>query len=171
MMQHRILLSTILALAASGLIGCATQPLPDGTALPASISFNPSVCYGTCPDYKVTVRSDGTATWEGRQFVEAKGVRQFSVSDEEYRAFARALAPIRPQGTRNIVDGAPDCGPAATDHETTIVEWEDAATQDKLTFYHGCHNPANRVMAETISAAPKLLPIATFIGDPATTKP
>ena len=170
-MRNRVMVSPLLALAVMGLSGCTTTPLPDGTALPASITYSPSICYGTCPDYSVTVRSDGTATWEGRQFVEAKGVRQFNVSDEDYRAFARTLAPVRPTGTREIVSGSPDCGPAATDLPSTVIEWDDGARKDKLAFYHGCHNPANRPVAEAVAAAPKLLPIAAFIGDPAITKP
>lgn len=175
MMRHQRIFSGLWALAAlgmaGGLAGCTTTPLPDGTELPSSISFSSSICYGTCPAYKVTVRSDGSATWEGGQFVALKGVRQFSVSDEDYRAFARTLAPIRPNGTRAIVAGSPDCGPAATDHHSTLIEWEDGTRKDRLDFYHGCHNPANAPIAEAVAAAPEHLPIDAFIGDPATAKP
>lgn len=170
-MRHRITVSAILTYAALGLAGCTTPPLPDGSALPTSISFSPSACYGTCPDYTVTVRSDGSATWEGRKFVAAKGVRQFNVSEEDYRALARTLAPIRPEGIRDIVSGSPDCGPAATDHPSTTIEWEDASRKDRLHFYHGCHNPKNGTIVDTITAAQKHLPVAAFIGDPARATP
>lgn len=37
------------------------------------VTLERTACFGPCPIYKVTLRRDGTATYEGQQFVERKG--------------------------------------------------------------------------------------------------
>jgi hypothetical protein len=38
-----------------------------------SINLSRGVCYGPCPIYQVTLRSNGTARWHGEAFVEREG--------------------------------------------------------------------------------------------------
>jgi hypothetical protein len=37
-------------------------------------------CLGSCPDYKVTIQSDGTLQYEGRAYVHVEGVRKKKLS-------------------------------------------------------------------------------------------
>ena len=37
-----------------------------------SIALERTACFGTCPDYKVTLRGDGTMTWHGLMYVDTK---------------------------------------------------------------------------------------------------
>lgn len=171
MTRNKMMAGFTALLAGAALAGCATTPLPDGSELPTAISYNTGSCFGPCPIYVVTVRADGTATWEGKENVAFKGVRQFSVSDEQYRAFARKLSTVRPKGTREIVPGSPDCGPLATDQSTARITWEGVSAADALTFHYGCHHSANRKTAETIRTAPSLLPIQEFIAAPVPAQP
>lgn len=171
MTRNKVMAGFTALLVGAALTGCTTTPLPDGSDLPTAISYNTGSCFGPCPIYVVTVRADGTATWEGKENVAFKGVRQFNVSDEQYRAFARKLSTVRPKGTRAIVPGSPDCGPIATDQSTARIWWEGASGTDALTYHYGCTRSANRQMVESIRTAPALLPIQEFIAAPVPTQP
>jgi hypothetical protein len=64
----KTLLSAVLL---SLLAGCGLVAAPGD--LPVSISLERTGCYGSCPSYLVTLRADGTVTFEGREHVESKG--------------------------------------------------------------------------------------------------
>ncbi len=129
-----------------------------------SISYATGPCYGTCPVYKVTVRPDGTGTFEGERFTAVTGTREFRASPEAYRRFAALLEPYRPDGERIIEMGSPDCGPAATDMPSVDVGWTQASGgAGHLRFYYGCRM-GNAAMASALREAPAVLPIAALIG-------
>ncbi|MFK3889112.1 DUF6438 domain-containing protein [Sphingomonas sp. NPDC079357] len=129
-----------------------------------SISYATGPCYGTCPVYTVTVRPDGTGTFEGERFTAVTGRRAFRVTADDYRHFAAALAPYRPDGERRIEMGTSDCGPAPTDMPSIDVNWVMASGgAGHLHFYTGCR-VANAAMAKALQDAPTLLPIAGLIG-------
>jgi len=41
-----------------------------------SLTLERTGCLGSCPDYKVSIQSDGTLHYEGRFYVRAKGIRE-----------------------------------------------------------------------------------------------
>ena|ERR1019366_8234234 len=45
-------------------------------------------CFGTCPDYSVSIFGDGTVLYEGRRFVKNKGERRGRVSIDAVRTLA-----------------------------------------------------------------------------------
>ncbi len=129
-----------------------------------SISYATGPCHGTCPIYKVTVRPDGSGTFEGERFTAVTGSRAFRMSPDAYRRFAAALEPYRPDGERRVEMGTPDCGPAPTDMPSVDVSWAMASGgAGHLHFYYGCR-VGNAAMARALQEAPTLLPIASFIG-------
>ena len=157
----RILATTVsIALA---LTGCATT---SGAALGGgveSITYETGPCFGACPVYRVTVNRDGEGLFEGRRFTAVAGERRFPVTPEQFRAFAAHLAPLRPaSGERRYAGEA--CETMATDLPSAEVIWR-AADRQSLYFYYGCDMERNRAIAERLSAAPDLLPIAEFVGD------
>lgn len=171
-MFKRMQMKILLVLAPAVLTACTSTPLADGSTPPAQITYTAGACYGPCPAYIVTVREEGTGTWNGGTNVAVKGERQFHLSDAQYRAFATKLVPYRKDGTHEVIEGSQQCGIAATDHPTTAITWVDAdGKQDKLVYYHGCHSPENRQMSEDLSAAAKELPLDEMIGPPAKLQP
>jgi hypothetical protein len=46
-------------------------------------------CEGTCPVYRVTLRADGRALWEGRAFVDRLGTFHGGIDEEAWRGLAR----------------------------------------------------------------------------------
>ena len=150
--------------------GCSTadggRPATGEAAVTgAPIRYATSPCFGTCPVYVVTIRPDGSGTFDGGRFTEATGAHAFTADPTTYRRFAAALAPYRPRGERLVQPGAADCANAPTDMPGVDVRWGDAAAGDHLSFYNGCRS-GNEAMAEALRRAPDLLPIAALIGRP-----
>jgi hypothetical protein len=56
-----------------------------------SITLRRGPCFGTCPMYEVTLRSDGTATWYGERFVPRLGRYTGEVSVDAYQKLARFI--------------------------------------------------------------------------------
>jgi hypothetical protein len=48
-------------------------------------------CFGTCPHYRITLRSDGTGTYTGWSYVERPGVHTGRFSPEAFMRLAREI--------------------------------------------------------------------------------
>jgi|SRR4051812_44991309 hypothetical protein len=59
-----------------------------------SITLERTSCYGTCPIYMVTVRRDGTVTYDGKQFVKVTGHRSRKISAEQFQELAHEIQRI-----------------------------------------------------------------------------
>src|SRR5690606_11229177 len=68
----------------------AGSPMPRVPLPEVSISLGRTGCFGTCPRYLVTVRGDGTATYQGEAFVDVKGKHQYQVPVEEVAALVQS---------------------------------------------------------------------------------
>jgi membrane dipeptidase len=69
------------------------QTAPSGPAStePIEITLQRTTCFGTCPEYTVTLRSDGTVTYSGRQFVRTPGDHTWKIDPAAVRALAREM--------------------------------------------------------------------------------
>lgn len=159
-----------LGLAALALAGCAHRdiggPVPIETD---SITYETGPCFGACPVYSVTVRPDGTGTFEGKRFTAVSGTRAFRITPAQYRAFAERLAPYRPaQAEKRYSPGEPGCEHAATDLPSVDVTWTRAIGDSRhLYYYFGCRHGIDRPedpIAEALGSAPEALPIEALIG-------
>ena len=152
-----------LGLASLTLAGCATVAAAPTGGL-ESIAYETGPCFGACPVYRVTVNRDGSGVFEGRRFTAVTGERRFQATAEQFRAFARHLAPLRP-ATGEVHYSGENCSMTATDMPSADVAWHGAGgAQQRLSFYFGCDMERNRAIAERLRAAPDLLPIADLIG-------
>ena len=142
------------------LAGCAHDRVPRGGE---TISLSTTRCFGTCPVYTVTLSPDGQGIFDGQQFTAVTGERRFQATPEQVRAFTQALAKVRPEGDRKIEPGTPDCPMIVTDMPSTNIRWQGAGGASSLNFYGGCGRE-NPKIADTLRAAPGLLPIGDFIG-------
>src|SRR5438874_5211600 len=50
-----------------------------------SITLERTVWFGTCPSYKLTISSDGTVTFEGRQYTKTKGLATGHITANDFR--------------------------------------------------------------------------------------
>jgi hypothetical protein len=69
--------------------------LPSGaqsaTASDFSITLERIGCVGSCPDYKVTIQSDGSLQYEGRAYVHVEGIRNKKLPSAAVQKLARTL--------------------------------------------------------------------------------
>jgi len=164
----------VLTIGALLLAGCA-QREQTGLAGPVetvpiegdSIRYETGPCFGVCPVYAVTVRPDGTGTFEGKRFTAVTGTREFTLSKAEYDAFAARIAPYRPaSGEVRYAPGEPNCQQTATDLPSVDIRWTRAIGDSQgLYFYFGCDMDMNQDMAEALGNAPDELPIKELIGE------
>jgi hypothetical protein len=130
-----------------------------------TIRYETSACFGFCPAYAVTVSSDGRGSFDGRGHTMVRGERGFTVTPAQFAAFRSRLHKVRPNGEVLIVPGKPLCGPAATDQVTVDVRWQEAGRADRhLSYYLGCGMGTHADLRAALIAAPRVLPIAGFIG-------
>tara|TARA_B100000678_G_scaffold282909_1_gene282384 strand:- start:37 stop:534 length:498 start_codon:yes stop_codon:yes gene_type:complete len=156
----------MIILAALGAAACTQTPPPqatDAAAAPESITYEAGACFGTCPVYKVTVRSDGTGTFEGERFTQVTGTRDFTLTPVQYAAFAKRLAPYRPNGETLYKPGEPTCANYATDMPSTDIRWSGAGSSDHLYIYYGCDRQQNAAMFDAVRGAVDALPIGSMI--------
>ncbi|MBW4331711.1 hypothetical protein KY084_12605 [Stakelama sp. CBK3Z-3] len=154
-------------LAALAVAACARTPQrPTGmaAAAPESITYETGACFGRCPVYSVTVRSDGTGTFDGKRFTQVSGSRDFTLTPTEYAAFAKRLVPYRPNGERLYKPGQAICANYATDMRSVDVRWSGAGGGDHLYVYFGCDRQKNAAMFDAVGGAVDALPLESLIG-------
>lgn len=119
---------------ASGLL-IAARP-PRGRE-PEVIIYNVSGCFGSCPVYTVTARSDGRGTFEGSRFTALLGTRNFRISEGKYQRLVADLAPLQPR--RGSVDlTAERCHQVAFDLPSAQVTWVKGRVRQALTYNSAC---------------------------------
>jgi len=69
----------------------AKAPTPSPVSGPVEITLQRTPCFGTCPEYTVTLRDDGTVTYTGRQFVRVPGNHTWKIDAAAVRALAREM--------------------------------------------------------------------------------
>jgi hypothetical protein len=59
-----------------------------------SITLERTWCNGTCPIYTVTVRRDGTVTYDGEEYVKVRGHRSRRLSSEQFQQLVHEIQRI-----------------------------------------------------------------------------
>jgi hypothetical protein len=130
-----------------------------------SITLRRGPCFGSCPMYEVTLRADGTATWDGERFVDRLGHYEGQVDANDYERLARfiqragffgwkleylgdvtdlpdyVLTVVAGNKTKTVrqngVDEPPDFWviAALVDHLAEAVDWAATTTQPEGSCY------------------------------------
>jgi len=153
----------LIAVLAVGLLaGCATIPQSSNSP-PQSVEFEVTPCFGSCPDFSITLTAGGTGTYTGRNFVKVKGTHQFTASQAQVRAFFKRLAPFRPEGeVKYDYEHCPV--PVSTDSPSVNVRWKAADGDDALNWYRGCRVPDLMDIRPDLYDAWKELPLDDLVG-------
>lgn len=108
----------------------AAEPSPTLLA-----SLERTICYGTCPAYRVSVFTDGRVEWEGHHFVKVHGPATKKVTRAQLAALERAF---KDNNFLNLGDGF-DCS-EWTDHPSAQLSFSDGTTTKSINHYHGCRS-------------------------------
>ena len=95
-----------------------------------SIAFERKACYGTCPVFKLSIREDNTATFEGFKYTKFIGKATKKLPDATFKKVAKQLVEMKIKNLKN------NYAINRTDHATAIltISFEDG-TQKIITDY------------------------------------
>jgi Domain of unknown function (DUF6438) len=106
-------------------------------ALPL-ITLERTVCFGTCPAYKITIFDDGKVVYEGKEFVKRKGKATAQISKDELAELVREferLDYLKLDDEYGVGDKCPD---GWTDYPSAITSFTANGKTKKVNHYLGC---------------------------------
>jgi membrane dipeptidase len=112
---------------------------------PVEITLQRTMCFGTCPDYTVTLRDDGTVTYSGRQYVRVSGQHSWKIDPAAVRALAREME---------------EAGFFELENEYTDLRTDNPTTYTSLTI-----GTRSKKIKDYVSGPPKLKDIEKRIED------
>lgn len=75
--------------------GCARNQTPTPSNIDeVVITLERTVCFGVCPEYKLTVYGNGTVVYEGKSGVRIEGRRTIAISEEKVRQLLSEFSKI-----------------------------------------------------------------------------
>jgi hypothetical protein len=134
------IVSIVLLITVLGCFGGSARTLPQ-QRIPKDtvISLRRTICYGRCPDYRVTITADGTVTFEGYKYVKASGTIQGKITVEQVQQLISEVQKANFFALKNSYvrkeDGCPEVW---TDNPSAITEIKINGKKKSITHYHGC---------------------------------
>lgn len=137
--------STTRLLALAGILICSgiafskDDAADSGRRATKVITLERTVCYGTCPNYKLTIFSDGRVSYEGIRFVKKMGKATGRISRAKLNDLVMEFTNIY---YFNLPDsfqpGDKTCPTEWTDmpSATTSLTWQGRSKT--IVHYHGC---------------------------------
>lgn len=118
-------------------IGSAAPARAEAGAV-AAIKFEAGACLGKCPVYAITLRSDGTCTYEGGHYAPRSGEHQGRIHPSRFQALVRLIEMrgffrMKPEYRSNVTDGAMKVLSVLRGGKSYTVESDVA--QDHLAFW------------------------------------
>lgn len=122
--QHFLIILIFLA------VGCKSSKQSKGKLYPI-ITFEKTVCMGTCPAYVFKAFPDGSVTYTGKEYVELKGNFKATISEE-------ALAHLRVLFDKaDFFSFANVYSANIKDLPTTFLYYDNGEQNAKITDYYG----------------------------------
>lgn len=113
----------------------AAHQIPQDTL----ITLERTVCYGTCPSYKLTISADGSVLFEGLRFVKKVGTVESTISQEALRALIERFEKINYFHLRNRYEDSGDgCEGAVSDGPSAITSIRINGKSKSVRHYYGC---------------------------------
>ncbi len=103
------------------------------------ITLERTVCFGTCPNYKLTIYSDGWVEYEGLRFVKKMGKATGQITRAKLNELVEAFTAIDYFNLPDMIEpGQKSCGQASTDMPSanTSLTWK--GRNKSVRHYHGC---------------------------------
>ena len=107
------------------------------TAVPV-ITLERTVCYGTCPAYKLTIFDDGKVVYEGKDFVKQKGKAEGHITKRELEELVREFERINYFSLDDYYVDDRNCPEIWTDNPSAITSLNSNGKTKKIDHYYGC---------------------------------
>ena len=102
------------------------------------ITLERSICFGTCPAYKISIYGDGLVIYEGREFVKTKGDADGRITKEQVQQLVREFEKIGYFKLADEYSLDKNCPNAWTDAPTYITSLTQNEKTKRVLHYQGC---------------------------------
>jgi membrane dipeptidase len=96
---------------------------------PFAITLERTACFGTCPVYSVTIRDDGTVTYDGREHTKVQGRQTWKIEPAAAEALAREMLDA------GFFDLQDEYRAMVTDHSTTYTALSMGRRRKRIKNY------------------------------------
>jgi hypothetical protein len=111
------------------------------------ISLERTVCFGTCPDYKLTIKNNGSVAFRGGRFTKIKGKRSGKITQPALKSIVTEFKKIDffsfQDNYRSPADG---CASFATDSPSEIISMRINGQSKVVNHYFGCSGVEGNVL-------------------------
>lgn len=112
--------------------------LSDADLKNVTVRLERSRCYGSCPEYSVTIHGDGRLEYEGKSNVKDKGELTGAIEPKEIRTLLSEFARAKFLSiAEDYSDGRCD-GSYCTDMSTAVTELSVKGVTHRVRHYYGC---------------------------------
>jgi acetamidase/formamidase len=105
------------------------------------ITLERTACFGTCPVYKLTIKSDGSVMFQGERFTKTTGTATGKISATDFRAL---VAEFEKSDYFSLADaytpGTKECPRPTTDMPSAETSIHLNGRAKRVAHYHGCGN-------------------------------
>ena len=103
------------------------------------ITLERTACFGTCPAYKLTIKSDGSVIFEGERFTKTTGVAHGSISPADFRSLVNEFEKINYFSLADAyTPGTKECPRRITDLPSANTSIRLNGKSKSVAHYHGC---------------------------------
>ncbi len=122
-----------------------------------SFFYSQGRCFGACPMFEITVRSDDSYFYNGQGFVGKEGVWEGSFSEGRYRSI---MALLEKYDFASLLDhygwngdaGGSVCGNIATDMPDYQIKLKSRRLTKQVYYYEGCMDFADEARLKALIA-------------------
>lgn len=103
------------------------------------ITLERTVCFGTCPAYKLTIKNDGSVTFEGKRFTKTIGNATGKINQADFRALASEFEKINYFTLPDAyTPGTKECPRVMTDMPSANTSIRLDGRAKSVAHYYGC---------------------------------
>src|SRR5262249_55081142 len=107
------------------------------------ITLERTVCFGECPDYKLTITADGAVVFEGRRFVKQEGVTiKSAITQDQLKRLMAEFDRVKFFSLEDDYMNNPRvCAYYRTDNPSAFTSIRIDGKSKTVRHYHGCGGP------------------------------
>src|SRR4051812_32145907 len=111
-----------------------------GTKIPSDleITLQRTVCFGSCPDYTLTIKADGTVAFKGGTFTTTKGNARSHITKASVRSVVKAFDRVGINSFDDDYSRGGACVGVATDMPSEIISIKRNGKTKRINHYFGC---------------------------------
>ncbi len=125
------------------------------------ITMERTMCFGTCPDYKLTIKANGTVTFRGGQFTKTKGTAKSRITKSSLRELVAAFDRVDLDSFADDYSQGSVCESYITDLPSEIISLKRDGKTKQVNHYFGCTGNAARKKLEPLAELGKMIDSVT----------